>query len=158
MKEITDRISYNSETGEILWRASRYKSRIGKCATRRQSLGYLQVRLDGKFYYAHRLAWLIVHGEWPSEEIDHINGDRADNRICNLRQCTRSENLQNTPLSPRNTTGFRGVYFSRAKGRYCAQIQVRGKNIKLGYFSDPEKASEAYKAAKSKHHRFEGRP
>lgn len=117
----------------------------------RQS-GYKRISVEGKQYKAHRLAWLYVYGEWPRMEIDHINGNRADNRIANLRDVPLFINRQNR-LVPTSGNALRvlGVYQCRP-GRFMAQISVNGRTKKVGTFRTAHEASAAYLAAKRKHH------
>lgn len=111
--------------------------------------GYLLIKINGKRYFAHRLAWLYVYGIFPDVHLDHINGDRSDNRIKNLRLATNSENMQNQKRPRKdNKTGLLGVYFSNIHGKYIAKIVVNHKRIHLGLFEDKEKAGEAYLNAK----------
>ena len=114
------------------------------------------IRVGGARHYAHRLAWLFATGEWPKETIDHINGDRGDNRIANLRDVPRRINCENQRKARSvNRVGLLGV--SRATGNrpgkpYTAFIGVRGKSVGLGYFPTAELAHEAYLAAKRRLH------
>ena len=116
---------------------------------------YLYIKINYKKYAAHRLAWLYVYGELPSKNIDHINGNKLDNRICNLRQADNFQNLQNQ-IKPRkdNKTGFLGVYFSNKHKKYIAKIVVNHKRIHLGLFKTKEEAGEAYLKAKRLHHPY----
>jgi hypothetical protein len=115
--------------------------------------GYLAFRILGKIRRAHRLAWFMVHGEWPEEYIDHINGIKTDNRIANLRSVTQSVNMQNLRTANcRNSTGYLGVSWDRKRGKYRAIIGVNGKNLTLGWFDEPEVAHQAYLDAKRKLH------
>lgn len=91
---------------------------------------------------AHRVAWAIFYGEWPEAFIDHVNGDRADNRIQNLRLATSSENNKNK--APWGSSPFLGVSLYKARGTYEANIKHEGKHIKIGYFSDENVAALAY--------------
>lgn len=102
--------------------------------------GYIGIRVDYQRYLAHRLAWLHVYGEWPASEIDHINGDKTDNRICNLRLATRAENNANTRC--RAKSGFKGVVLT--KYGYRAAITINNRFKYLGLFKTPEEAHEAY--------------
>lgn len=110
--------------------------------------GYVVVRLFDRLYRAHRLAWLYVHGCFPPNDTDHVNGVRSDNRIANLRLATRSQNLQNK--RGRSTSGFKGVVTHsdvRRTNRYGAQIWHGGKNVWLGWHLTAEEAGAAYAAA-----------
>lgn len=116
--------------------------------------GYRTIQLDGVRHRAHRLAWLYMHGEWPpSEDIDHVNGNRADNRIANLREARRSENVQNVGAARKDSkSGLAGV--NERDGRWRARIRAGGERLTLGYFDSPEEAHAAYRAAKLQLHPF----
>jgi hypothetical protein len=88
-------------------------------------------------------------------ELDHINGDPSDNRICNLRECSRGENCQNTRVPKHNKSGLIGAHFDRKAGRWYSQISMGGRNNRLGFFDSAEMAHEAYKSAKRRLHRFQ---
>ena len=113
--------------------------------------GYRGIKVDGKGYQAHRLAWLYVYGEHPKQQIDHINRDKTDNRITNLRDVSGSQNRENQ-LSPykNNKLGVQGV--SKWKQKYKAQIQVAGVVTYLGLHETIEEAHQAYINAKNKYH------
>lgn len=149
-------LSYDAETGIFRWRMARGSSaKAGDAAGRRESLGYIQIGVDGRRYMAHRLAWLATHGEWPQGEIDHINGDRDDNRLTNLRQATRSQNLQNLRRARSDSrSGLLGASWDAASGAWKGQIQVEGKKKHLGLFDTAEAAHRAYLAAKAELHPF----
>ena len=115
----------------------------------RQNVVHLTVRIEGRNYYAHRLAWLYVHGEWPDGDIDHINGDGLDNRIANLRVATRSQNCANVGRRAHNTSGVKGIY--QHGMRWRASIRVKGKSKHLGCFGTPADAQAAYMAAAREH-------
>lgn len=147
-------LHYDPETGIFTWKiAPRSKPEfIGTAAGSNHGEGYKIVKIAQRTYLAHRLAWLYVHGVWPSFNIDHRNGNRADNRIANLRDASQSINLQNQ-RGPRshNKTGFLGVKPAR-NGRFAAQIVLNGKPVHLGIFKTAEEAHAVYVAAKRKHH------
>ena len=150
---------YDPETG-CLYRRKRTGKRSGpeKKVGSPYSNGYLRVsygpRKEAQEYLLHRLIWMMQTGEWPPEEIDHINGDRQDNRWCNLRACSSAENKQNVGLKKNNTSGFIGVSYWKTCGKWRADITVNGKMKHLGRFGTPEEASAAYQEAKAKLHTF----
>lgn len=152
-KELTATIRYEPSTGKFFRVARRYAGRIIPCVpteigTPRNRDGYLQMSVCGQVCVGHRLAWFYVHSEWP-EVIDHINGDRADNRLANLREVTQAQNCQNirAPKS-HNKVGFLGVSWDSERGKYTAGIKAGGKRKALGRFDTPEEAHSAYLAAK----------
>lgn len=112
----------------------------------RMSSGYVTFSIRGKTYYEHRLAWFYVFGEWPAEQLDHINRVKSDNRIPNLRLCSASENRYNVPKRRHNTTGAKGVVFHPKCPHhpYQAKIVVKGRVISLGYYATVEEAASAY--------------
>lgn len=113
--------------------------------------GYSTLYVDGKQYKAHRLAWLYVHGVWPVNHIDHINGIKTDNRIVNLRDVPNSVNRQNERQQrKRNKSGYMGV--SPNKSRWMAQIKANGIHYHLGTYDTPEEAYAIYLENKRKLH------
>lgn len=151
-------VSYDPTTGVFVWRSTaktRNGVKAGDVAGYYSSKGYRKITIDGREQLAHRLAWLYVHGVWPTNQIDHINGDRADNRIVNLREATNTENQQNRPKpSKANTSGYPGVSYRKDRGYWRARITVDGALINLGQFATAEAAAAAYQAAKEIHHPF----
>lgn len=128
--------------------------RNGVIASRRRQIrGYMEIRIERRSYLEHRLIWLWVYGEWPSGEVDHINGKRCDNRIENLRDATRTINQQNRRRAQSNNkVGLMGVSFHKGNGRYQAQIQSGGKRMTLGYFDSAAEAHACYLDAKRRLH------
>jgi hypothetical protein len=113
--------------------------------------GYLRTVVLGRMYTNHRLIWFMHHGTWP-EAIDHINGDKQDNRIENLRECTQLENCYNQKIRKQNTTGVKGVGWRPDKKKFRARIIVNGTEICLGHFKTLEEAAVVVKEARIKHH------
>jgi hypothetical protein len=117
--------------------------------------GYLECSLDSKRYYLHRLAWFYVYKVWPSDNIDHINGNKSDNRLVNLRQATQSQNMHNRNKYKNNTSGYKGVTWHKQYKKWNAQITYNNKLINLGFFDCPVEAHKAYcKAADKMHKEF----
>lgn len=107
---------------------------------------YLRGAVNGVTFYAHRIAWAMHHGQWPEHDIDHINGVRNDNRICNLRSVNRKDNMQNRAISSNNTSGTMGVSYSRRHNLWC--VTIGGHHV--GWFSCKENAVVARKDAELK--------
>jgi len=148
-------LDYNPETGVFYWLKRRNKLQIGDVAGSKDYRGYIRIRLHKKRCMAHRLAWLIVHGNWPVLEIDHINGIRDDNRLSNLREATRAQNTQNKRRQKNNTSGFKGVHFNVREKRFQADIKARGTALRLGFYDTAEEAYQAYcEAAHQLHGEF----
>ena len=109
--------------------------------------GYLRGSIKPKTFTAHRVAWAIFHGTWPSENIDHINGNRADNRMSNLRDVPNLENCRNQAMSRRNKSGINGVFFAAGFGKWIAQIRDGKRTLHLGSFNGVGEAAAARKEA-----------
>jgi len=123
---------YNPETGHLFWRAAGRGRAKTRSAGTKLSTGYIGVVVGSKRYFAHRLCWVLHYGRWPVDQIDHINGDKTDNRIKNLREATNAQNGKNLKLSAKNTSGICGVSFDRQTGKWRATIKVDGKQRCLG--------------------------
>lgn len=138
-------LGYDPETGVFIWREQTAQStKIGSVAGNLNKLGYIRIRFLKRGWMAHRLAWRIVHGVWPANQLDHINGVKSDNRLVNLREATDSENQRNTPLDVTNTSGFKGIVWHKRNKKWMASCRVNRKKVHLGYFLTPEAASTAY--------------
>lgn len=149
LKELLD---YEPETGIFTWRVRNgNRTKVGGNAGGVNSYGYVQIRLDGSLYKAHRLAWLYMYGEMPSDMIDHINRKTGDNRICNLRIATNSQNQQNAGVRNDSTSGIRGVSWDKKRGKWCARIKAKDTRRHLGYFESIEEAIAVRCAAESKY-------
>ena len=148
---------FDYQDGKLLWKV-RLNSRtnIGDEAGRITIFGYRKVGLKGKSYTIHSLVWLWCTGVWSKLTLDHINGNRTDNRLENLREATVQENSFNANMQLNNTSGFKGVLkMDTVKPSYRAQATLNGKSINLGTYSTAELASEAYQTfAKANHGKF----
>lgn len=148
---------YNPETGVLHWKNrefgwSGFNGRFGgkEAFTYETEKGYRRGRLLGRLVMAHRVIWKMTHGN-EADEIDHINGIRNDNRICNLRSVDRSQNMRNACLPSCNTTGTLGVYKGHTRGKWAAGITIKKKFVSLGTFNSKADALAARKAAEKEH-------
>ena len=142
-------VDYDPATGKLIWRRrdDRTPQWNGKWAGKTAGAdgdGSVSVRISRRHYKVHRIAWLLVYGEIPTADIDHINGDWRDNRIANLRLASRSQNNWNAKRAKNNTSGFKGVIWDKKAGLWRAQIHFKKSNHFLGYFSVPKDAHVAY--------------
>ena len=126
---LRNRYNYDPETGEFSKKSG--KPGCGRPATN----GYLQIEVAGKRYMAHRLAWLWVYGVWPENQLDHMNQDRLDNRISNLREATNKQNGENVRLFKHNKSGRTGVSWRKSEKKWAACIKHHGRTIDLGTFA-----------------------
>lgn len=149
--QVISEVSYDPSTGQFM-----KASGGGRASQYRMKHGHVVVCLSYGRYSGHRLAWLIHYGEWPSGDVDHINGDPTDNRIQNLRSVSHAVNLQNQRAPHRNNRGgFLGAYFDSTRARpkkWKAQLSVSGRTKSIGWFLTGEEAHAAYVEAKRKLH------
>lgn len=146
-------LKYDPDTGVFVWLTDRSKAvksgMLAGCKEKR--IGYITIGIQRRVYKAHRLAWLYSYGCWPLGLIDHINGDKSDNRLANLRDVGADGNSQNVRKpNRRNKSGFMGVIWFQNKWR--ASISVNGKSKRLGDYATPEEAHQVYLEAKRKYH------
>jgi hypothetical protein len=163
-------LDYNPQTGVFVWltrppemfaptmsRTAEHACEIwnakfaGTIAGSPNGEGYERIKIFGRPYLAHRLAWLYETGCWPEAQIDHINLDRSDTRFANLREATRSQNKANIRALSTNKSGFKGVYWSKRDKKWKAAIMVNRKPIFVGLFGSREAASDAYAQAAKQH-------
>jgi hypothetical protein len=141
-------LDYNPETGQLSWRSpTAHNVKRGQIAGNRHGGGYLHTMVERRRHQNHRLAWLHFYGEFPVGVVDHINGDKADNRISNLRLANRSTNAANSKA--RGSSGFKGV--TACKKRWRAQITVNQEVIYLGLYKTKEEAHAVYAEAARQH-------
>lgn len=149
LERLKELLAFSPSTGCFRWRVSRGKARVGALAGCVLPGGRVLIRIEGRAYLAHHLAWLFSRGFWPSLGLDHRNGNPGDNRPRNLREATQSINMQNLKGPRRDgTSGFLGVSLYKPNGKYRATIFANGRHKSLGYFTKPLQASKAYLAAK----------
>ena len=154
VERVRELLDYDPETGLFTWKVNRGSAKVSCVAGSKNSKGYLLIEIDRKKCQAHRLAWLFCYGSWPKNMIDHVNGDRTDNRVNNLREATVDQNLQNLHKAYKtSSTGLLGVC-KHACGKFQANIRIPGKRLYLGLFNTPEEAHRAYIKAKIRLHPF----
>ncbi len=143
---------YDPCSGRFFWaiKPKNGKGRVGEEVGSLTAKGYVVIRVDGKNVLAHRAAWFCSYGVWPDSDIDHVNGDKKDNSIVNLRLASKVTNNQNRS-SPyiTNRSGHLGIYYCKDKKRWRAEIIKELKRYRLGWYKTAEEASAAYWAAKS---------
>ena len=148
--ELVELLVYNPSNGFFTWKQDQGRIRLGATAGSLRKDGYLQIMLNHKLYLAHRLAWFYITQEWPTEQIDHVNKNRSDNRLCNLRLATNKQNGENLPMLCTNVSGHRGVSWDTSRKKWKAQIKHHGRNIFLGRFESLTDAAEAARVARSR--------
>lgn len=144
-------LDYNPDTGVFRWRYDMRRIPMDGVAGNINADKYRRIVINHECMLAHRLAWLYVYGEWPKGDIDHINRERDDNRIANLRDATRSQNIHYSRPSSLNKSGIKGVSWAKKSKKWFAQIKINGRSIHLGSFDTPESAGAAYQAAAKIH-------
>ena len=140
-------VLYDAATGLFTWRGGPRGVRAGGSAGTSTRTGYVAITIDGKHHQAHRLAWLYAHGQWPTAEIDHINGVRSDNRLCNLRDVPVRDNRCNAARRNDNGSGVAGVHWDAARQKWQAKISLNKRLIFLGRFTSYDAAVVARRSA-----------
>ena len=149
------RLRYEPETGNLIWlKAFRHSQLVGTVAGCIDQDGYVTVKIDKRQCKAHRICWALHHGYWPADQVDHIDGDRSNNRASNLRMADQFQNNQNQSKRGHGVSGLRGAAFCRKEGRYRSSIKCRGVTTFLGSFDTAEEAHAAYVKAKASIHKF----
>lgn len=167
-EDVRELLHYDPSTGILTWRprgmhwfdsahaCNAWNAKFsGKPAghKRRRSDGYisLQIRLLGRLHYAHRLAWAVMTGKQPPDEIDHIDGDAMNNAWVNLRDGGNSANRKNVPMYSSNTSGVCGVHWHKASGRWMARVNHSGRSHYLGLFDDMDEAHRIVREFRDRH-------
>lgn len=146
-QELKNRVTYDPDSGNFVWRTSSGTVKAGYRSKSLDTSGYFQIQILGKRYLHHRLAFLYMTGQFPLEEVDHINGIRTDNRWLNLRLVSRLENRKNVRMLDSNTSGHVGVRWLEDRGKWRAYIKSDRKQKMLGYFDHLSDALAARAAA-----------
>ena len=156
-EKLRELLHYSPETGIFTWKVrTSNRVKVGDVAGSQSGDGYLSIRVCSQHFKSHRLAWLYVYGVWPEDQIDHANRVRTDNRIANLRDVSRKQNMQNASKRSDNTSGHPGAYWDKHTSKWQAKIKHNQEQINLGYFATLEEAVSARKAGELKywgHHR-----
>lgn len=162
VEELSRVLTYDPQSGELTWLVSvggrgrqghSGKFPAGTVAGSSTRGSYCRIRLNGRIYYGHRIAWALTYGSWPTKNIDHIDGNPTNNKLANLREVSQQQNIQNQRRAlPNNTSGLLGVGWHNQAGKWRARITVGQKSHHLGLFDTPDTAHEAYLEAKRKLH------
>lgn len=153
-ERLRELLSYEPETGDFHWRVQKGQIPAGAKAGAKTPDGYVVIKIDGVRLYAHRLAWLHVHGKWPDRDIDHRDGFRSRNAIANLREASCGENSQNRAVQKNSKSKHIGIQWRPRNNRWAARIAVNKKRVFLGYFVDLKDAVAARAKAKAEMHIF----
>lgn len=158
-ERLRELIDYDQQTGAFKWKPREGHHAANRCKPANlpgninKQTGYLTIRADKKLYQAHRLAWLHAYGEWPVHDLDHINGDKLDNRLANLRDVGNKINRQNMRRARVDSaSGLLGAHFDKRRGRYFSTIKTNGMVKYLGAHLTADAAHAAYVAAKRRLH------
>ena len=158
---------YSIDTGLLVWKerpiehfkdlraqASWNSTNAGRPTAQSQTThGYLRVSINKQRYFAHRVVFALINGFWP-KQVDHANGIKTDNRICNLRACSQSENMMNRRARAKGTrSGVKGVNWCMHSKKWNARIYVNGRSTSFGYFSSVEEAAQAVSCARKQYHK-----
>ncbi|ABN47338.2 putative NHN endonuclease [Salmonella phage SETP3] len=151
--DIKDFLSYDPDTGIFKWVKHRCQTaKPGDVVTYKDRKGYILLGWNRVYYRAHRLAWWWVYGVMPTEQIDHINGIRDDNRICNLRLADEFQQNHNRKTPVTNTSGVKGVNWSKHHSAWCARVTFKGTRYQIGYFQNINDAEVSLREFREKLH------
>jgi hypothetical protein len=150
-QRLKELVTYNPQSGQLFWRLNRRGQKpAGTEAGTLAQDGYIKIRIDGLSYQAHRLIWLYAYGEWPKEEIDHIDLVKSNNALLNLREASHTQNMQN--VASRKKEGKKGAHFDKRRNHWYSSIRIQGKQKRIGTFPTERLAHKAYMAASKKYH------
>lgn len=154
-KRLRELLEYDAKEGVLRWRVKqRNGSEAGSIAgcVDAANGGYRKIRIGQRLYLSHRLIWFMEKGRWPKEEIDHINGDRSDSRLENLRLATRGQNRCNAKLPSTNTSGAKGIYWDKQLRKWRARVKYEGRKYYFGSFASIDEAAAAASAGRAQLH------
>jgi len=163
-RRINELLKYDLKSGTFTWKVNRgpvkASSEAGCTVQVNDTISYIQIRVDGTLYYAHRLAFLLMLGRWPHDGVDHCNGDGLNNSWINLREVSHTENTKNQKRSERNTSGATGVFWDKSHQKWVAEIQANGEKRRIGYTNDFAEAVVMRQSAEAEHgfHLNHGKP
>nr|DAZ68546.1 MAG TPA: endonuclease [Caudoviricetes sp.] len=152
-EELKKALNYDPSTGIFTRKIKSSNQKPGVIVGSKNRGGYLLAMINGKRHSLHRMAWLYFYGRMPVGDIDHINGVRDDNRIINLRECSRSKNCMNKKINSNNVSGVKGVGWHADSGKWRARIMAGYKSVFLGLFDSVEEAEKAIVEARNKMHK-----
>jgi len=151
-QELVKELFEYKEDGHFYWKIPIGKKiKIGQIAGTTHSKGYRQIKINRKVYFEHRIIWLYHNGMFPTNQIDHINGFKGDNRIDNLREATNGQNKANTPKKIGLSSKFKGVFWHKSAKKWNSSIRINRKTKHLGSFHEESAAAQAYNEAAIKH-------
>lgn len=155
LKDFKEHLEYDRKNGVFYRKKSNNQNKVGDIVGNKRKNGYVIAKIKGHNILVHRLVWLFEHGEWPNELLDHIDGDKSNNKINNLRPATYTQNKLNSKTSKNNKIGLKGVQLHQKSGKYRARIFHNKRHVSLGLYNTPEEAHAAYVAkAKELHQEF----
>lgn len=144
-EDLLKKLHYDPNTGVFTWRIKVSSQKLAGSVAGTNKDGYTAIGVNRKIYQAHRLAWLYAHGKWPDKHIDHINGERNDNKISNLREYDDLQNSRNRGKQWNNTSGYKGVAWHKRDNKWHAQCMINRIQHYVGSFNTAEQAADAYR-------------
>ena len=151
-QELKELLHYNPETGIFTWKVSTARRvSSGDVAVTKRKDGYIQIKLNNELILSHRLIWIYMYGYLP-KYIDHINGQRDDNRIINIREVSNQQNSLNSKISKNNTSGIKGVYWDKSRNKWTVRLAIDGKGKFFRRFDDIDLAKLVIEEVRNKYH------